>query len=139
METVYSHHPHHNQLPPSSSISSTGSSTLSPAESFPFALFKTYWVCRKSIVCKNQLNFPGDILFKIDSKPPIHPFNCSQTYFLKLNSNIKNQTRILTCVLNALCICITPCLSTTTCTRLGADPSEGEGLQYFAHRISVAL
>ena len=91
------------------------------------------------MVCKNQSNFPGVMRLRIDSNPPIHPFNCSQTYHIKLIFDSKFKNRIPTCVLNALCICITPFLSLANCTRLGADPSIGAGLQYLAHSRSVAL
>ena len=64
----------------SSSSSSLSSSQLSWSSVFCFCFFRTCCVWRKSIECKNQLNFPGVILFRMDSKPPIHPFNCSQTY-----------------------------------------------------------
>ena len=54
-------------------------SPLSAVKSFSFYFLRTYWIGRKCMACKNQLKFPGVIILRVDSNPPIYPFNCSQT------------------------------------------------------------
>ena len=90
------------------------------------------------MLCRNQLKLPGVILFKIDSYPPIHAFNCSQACYLDFSqiSLLYETVLTLTCVLNAHLKQVFPFLSLASTTRLGAEPSAGAGLHHFLQSSS---